>query len=838
MKKLLPIILLGCVSWQASADFTLNISHINDHHSHLNPEDIDLMLPSGEVEVELGGFPRVTAQINAQAARSEHHVKIHAGDAITGDLFYTLFKGEADAALMNTVCFDVFTVGNHEFDAGDAGLKTFLDYLLDGSCDTTVLGSNVSPEVGVSPLAPNAVDDYLKRTAIKSFGDQQVGFIGIDIANKTKQSSSPDETTVFADELETAQTYINELVAMGINQIVLVTHYQYQNDIALAAQLSHVDAIIGGDSHSLLGEQFAEVGLNPQGAYPTRVTNADGDLVCIVQAWQYAAVVGELALNFDDAGALTSCEGTPHLLLGDTFVRDDETLTGDALATVQAELAAISGLTMVTPDANAEMVLADYAAQAEELETTVIGNIAENLCLERIPGQGRSSLCDVSETAERGSDITMVVAEAFREMSVLSDVTIQNAGGVRIDIPAGELTIGDAYRLLPFANTIVNLDMTGAEIKQTLEEAIDVALYVDGGSSGAYPYAAGLRFDVAAGRAFGERIQNLEVKVKGSDSWASIDPSEFYLVATNSFIASGGDGYDTMKRVFNDPLRAEDTFLDYAQAFVDYVEARGTVGKLPTEDYSTRRYCATYDCGGISDLWWDEDKGGYGVSIKRLDNRVVVRIYGYDAEGQPYWSTLEGIPVTDESDAGFTAGGDVYTYRYDGQAIGGQWSRDNVTPTIIGSGSLVYDKSADTVALSVRTSEGDYDLDLTRFNGNDRQAGDGVYWAPDKSGQGLYVSNRASRVFVQWFVYDENGQSAWYTIEPSADDENQYVVYSPSYSGGNPMQAFDPANVVRKAVGTASLTQNNGRSYTLSVTLTAGPNAGQMEVFNLTAFDY
>ena len=78
------------------------------------------------------------------------------------------------------------------------------------------------------------------------------------------KSSSPDATTQFLGEKETAQRYINELKSKGINHIVLLSHFQYKNDLNLAKELSGVDIIVGGDSHSLLGD-FSKVGLNSQG---------------------------------------------------------------------------------------------------------------------------------------------------------------------------------------------------------------------------------------------------------------------------------------------------------------------------------------------------------------------------------------------------------------------------------------------------------------------------------------------------------------------------------------------------------------------------------------------
>ena len=180
----------------------------------------------------------------------------------------------------------------------------------------------------------------------------------------------------------------------------------------------------------------------------------------------------------------------------------------------------------------------------------------------------------------------MLVAHAFREMAKASDIAIQNGGGVRTDIAKGDLTMGDAYKLLPFANTLVEMDMTGAEIKAVLEEALDYALQPDG-STGAYPYAAGLRWHVDTTKPAGQRLSNMEFKGRRDSSWSPLKKAETYKLVTNNYIAGGRDGYLTFKTVKNDG-RYVDTYLDYAQSFVDYVRERGSVGKLPESEYSTQ----------------------------------------------------------------------------------------------------------------------------------------------------------------------------------------------------------------------------------------------------------
>ena len=582
---------------EPTEDFTLNILHLNDHHSHLKPGKGDLLFDDVKTRVELGGFPSAVAKFKELEAdlAGQNIAKIHAGDAITGTLFYSLFDGEADAKLMNEVCFDYFAPGNHEFDGGDAGLKTFLDFLAEGDCNTPVLAANVIPELG-TPLNPVLGTPYLRPYVVTPYGDgQYVAYIGLDIADKTKNSSSPLESTQFLSEVDTAQRYADALTGAGVDKIVLITHYQYKNDLKLASLVSNVDVIIGGDSHTLLGD-FDALGLNSSGPYPTMTTDRNGLPVCVAQAWQYSSIVGQIEVNFDEFGHVADCNGTPHMMIGDSLQQKDadgnrQEITGATRTAVLAAIDANPNLSIVTPDPDAQAILDVFDAEVAVLEQTVIGTVPEDLCLERIPNQGRSSITGCqAQTAVHGGDIQMLVAEAFRVRSFESDISIQNAGGVRIDIPAGDFTIADAYTLLPCANTLVNLEMSGAEIRATIEEGTENAVR-EGGSTGAYPYAAGLRWDMDLSKPFGSRVTNLEYQAKGSTTWVPFDLNATYTVVTNSFAAAGGDGNDTMKAVSAEG-RIVDTQLDYAKSFIDYLEneAGGTLNKLPIDFYSTKTF--------------------------------------------------------------------------------------------------------------------------------------------------------------------------------------------------------------------------------------------------------
>lgn len=594
----------------SAANFSLTLLHINDHHSHLDTETVPLRLATApglreRINVSLGGFARVSTVMKELSATRPNPIKIEAGDAVTGDLYYSLTQGKADAQAMNSVCFDTFTLGNHEFDNHDAGLKTFLSYLRDGNCKTQVLSANThfGPH---SVLNPRVAPGWVKPYVVLERGGQKIGLVGITTADKTKNSSRPDKDTTFSNETATAQAAIDHLTKEGVTHIVLQTHDGYRSDIAMARKLHGVDVIIGGDSHTLLGpESMKQYGLTPSGPYPTMATSQDGKQVCIAQAAQYAYVVGELRVEFNDHGDVIGCDGEPHVLIGTSYTRTDKKkgpLTPHEVDAIKQDIARSNGILLPTvPDPQTMALLAPYKAQKEAFGEKVVATSPQVWCLRRVPGTARSrysstlgDVCNLAPDVQaHGGDVQQLVAEAFLQQGqkyFQADLSIQNAGGVRTDINMGPITVKDIYTILPFKNSLVLLKATGAEIKTVLEEAVDAALGPHG-STGAYPYSAGLRWKVDARKPAGERVSNLEIR--GRDGkYRAFDLHKVWNVATISFLADGQDHYSEFGKITGS--RRTDVGLDYAQTLLDYIANLPghdkILRKLPDGYYSTHRF--------------------------------------------------------------------------------------------------------------------------------------------------------------------------------------------------------------------------------------------------------
>lgn len=180
-------------------------------------------------------------------------------------------------------------------------------------------------------------------------------------------------------------------------------------------------------------------------------------------------------------------------------------------------------------------------------------------------------------------------------------------------IPKGNFTVNDAYTLLPFSNTMFNLVMTGQQIKNVLEDAIN--FYLDpSGSWGAYPRASGLRFDVNEALPFGSRVSNMEVNAKLEGTWSAIDMSATYTVVTNNYIAGSKDGYFEFGNV-DDSLK-EDTFVEYAQSFIEYAESVKVLEPVPADRASTQNW---------SDVV-PPTSGSYKTSVARMAGIMFVLI--------------------------------------------------------------------------------------------------------------------------------------------------------------------------------------------------------------------
>jgi 5'-nucleotidase len=561
---LAPLIMFwaGCATLPPTTptgEYVLRIAHVNDVHAHLDPVNTTVYFDKTKTYLDLGGMPRLAQKVETlRGDGGPDLLLLHAGDAFQGTLYFTKFKGQADLEFMNLLAFDAMTTGNHEFDKGPAVLADFIR-----RADFPVVSANV--DASADPNLSGLIEPYV----IKTLGREKVGILGLTTA-QTAVASQPGDLVAFQDPAASAAKTVAALEAQGVDKIIALTHLGYPEDLKLAAAVPGIDVIIGGHSHTLLGD-FTALGLNPAGPYPTEVTGPQGQKVCVGQAWEWAKALGLMTVSFDGQGRVVSCSGQATLLAADNFKQKDadgkkQEVGPETRDRILELMAGNPEIEYVTENHDFASRLAVYQAQLDSLTHQVVAKVGQDLLHIRRPGRHSSG-----QDLPHGSQIAPHVSQSMYYKANLVgldvDLALVNGGGVRQDLLAGDLTVGDIYTLLPFENTVIVLTMTGDQIKRGLEYGV-------GPEEGAFPYPAGLRYTCDQTRASGDRITRMEVQ--GPDgAWTPVDPRASYRVAVSSFVAGGGDG----NAVFMEPTERYDTGFVDAEVFSDYAAAQGILSR-------------------------------------------------------------------------------------------------------------------------------------------------------------------------------------------------------------------------------------------------------------------
>ncbi len=494
----------------AMADYSLTILHTNDFHARFEPVSKYDGPCSADDNTEgkcFGGSARLVTAIADARARTNNSILVDGGDQFQGTLFYTYYKGKAAAEMMNKMAYDGMTVGNHEFDDGPEVLRGFMD-----AVQFPVLMSNV--DVSAEP----SLAGVLKKSAVIERGGEKIGLIGL-TTEDVDEISSPGPTVIPLDSVTSVQAEVDALTAMGINKIIVLSHSGYATDQIVAANTTGVDVIVGGHTNTYLSNASDRA----DGPYPTMV----GD-TAIVQAYAYGKFLGELNVTFDDAGKLVSASGEP--LVMDAGVSED-TPTKDRIA--------------------------ELAAPLNEIRNKVVAQAADAI-------DGDRANCRTKECA-MGNLVADAMLARVKDQGV--QIAIQNGGGLRSSIDAGEVTLGEVYTVLPFQNTLSTFEVKGSAIKDALENA--VAQYDDPDKDGRFAQVAGITFVINKGNATGERIT--DIMVREGDGFVPLDPEKVYGVVSNNFVRNGGDGY----AMFKDAMNAYDFGPDLADVVVEYMVEQG-----------------------------------------------------------------------------------------------------------------------------------------------------------------------------------------------------------------------------------------------------------------------
>ena len=564
--------LAGC---NLNKPLSLKIAHVNDTHSHFDESFQKLGLPGADGEptltyVQVGGFPRLKSKIDQlrldALKKDKDFLLLHAGDAFSGTLFFSLFKGQLNADFMNLFEFDAMAIGNHEFDLGNKKLAEFA-----ASVEFPLISANTKVKD----------DDALQGTylplTIKMLKDEPIAIVGL-TTEYTEIISSPSDNTRFIKAKRAARKAVKELRQYGVNKIIFLTHLGLEKDRLLAQSVPGIDMIIGGHSPELLGNH-SNIGLGNEFPSPIMETGPKGDPVCIMHSGEYSRAIGVTDVEFSGDGKVESCNGQNVFLVGEVFAQGSEPQPVDYVTQqiIAKYISANANIEIIQKDLTAQAMLDQAKLEIDVFASTVIGATGEPLYHVRLQGD----VHPVGGTIESGSmvapHIAQSMADKMQETSGQPYISVMNAGGVRADL-SGEITVGSAYTVLPFNSTLVSMSVTGETLLNTLSANVSNAYQISGS---AFPYVANIRYAINLIDPATPSVQN--VQIKGLDGiYQPLDLSSKYNLVTTSYLAGGGDLYQ-----FERAVNVTDTGHIDADILVQYIKNKpdGVLNK-PVEDIS------------------------------------------------------------------------------------------------------------------------------------------------------------------------------------------------------------------------------------------------------------
>ena len=450
-----------------------------------------VILHTNDVHGAIAGYAKVAALKDAYEAKGAYVLLMDAGDFIQGDPTVSVSEGATAVELMNMAGYDVVSMGNHEFDYGYENMKT-----LAAAAEFPIVDANVLYNGKV------AFEDNVVFTAPDG---TKIGVFGLDTpetATKAHPAKIQGVTFLAEDKLfDCAKKQVAALEAENCDYIVCLGHLGIDDEstgnrsIDLLKKVSGIDVFIDGHSHSTLGEVTAAT--EAAGIAGTAVTSTGTKL----------ENVGVVTINGESISA-----------------------TVTALADLTAEDA-------------------DIAARAAAIQKEIDDDYGTVFAKTEVALNGEKDPGNRTEETNLGDLICDALVWGAKKNGETVDAAVTNGGGIRASIAAGNITKKDINTVLPFGNTLGIVKVTGAE----LLEALEASTYCTPAAIGGFPQVSGIEFTVDTTVAYDQgdlypgstyygpkSIQRVTIETVGGKAF---DPKATYSIATNDFMAAGGDTY-------------------------------------------------------------------------------------------------------------------------------------------------------------------------------------------------------------------------------------------------------------------------------------------------------
>ena len=446
-----------------------------------------------------GGYARVSAIVEDERAESDAVVVVHSGNVFSPSLFSTVDSGAHAFDMMNRLNITILAPGPHEFDFGPAvAARRFAEARF------PIVLSNVSTRDG-SPLAATT-----RRTLIDVAG-YRLGFMGL-LPQETATTSSPGPLNI-EDPVAATAAVAAELRADGADVVIALGGFDLRDAERIRA--AGADIVLAAQGPAENPSLWLDVHPNGLIARPAE----GGNFLPVIDLHLYR--VAREMMPTDDAAMADGDD--PAEIDPDKFF---ETATQDVVSRWHADVRVRDSARM-QPDRFADTVIAQYYAQFNRQLNEPLATVATTFDTDR------------AALRSGANGFAAFVTDAMRAAAE-ADIALINSGAIRGD---RAYAAGDGFRIrdllaeLPFRNRIITLRLTGQQLSTVLEYGFAAASV----GSARFPQIAGMavRYDPAG--AEGRRVCAVTIAGK------SLDPKATYRLATNEFLARGGDGYDMLK---------------------------------------------------------------------------------------------------------------------------------------------------------------------------------------------------------------------------------------------------------------------------------------------------
>ena len=479
----------------------------------VNAQKSIVILYENDAHCGIDGYTKMAGLRDAiNQSDTAYAAAVCCGDFLQGNTTGAISKGQYIADILRLMDYHALTLGNHEFDYGVPRMRALLEQV-----GTPVVCANLYEAGEQHPMfAPYVIHQY---------GDKKVAYVGACTPETMilEGYSFYDTNGILLYDLkpktfyELIQQAVDAARGEGADYVVLLSHVGETpqsmgfSSHRLVNNTRGIDVVLDGHSHEI----FEGV----------KVKNLDGKEIIVTQTGTQFANVGKLVIT-PDGRFITQLVKSKDIPYANAKVTAATDSIHQKVKAVTSEVVAHSDYTLVVSDENDQWIVRGEETNAGDL-----------------------------------------VADAYR-YAMKADIGMENGGGIRNDINAGDITYGDIIGMLPYDNTLRRIMVSAEQLQQMLIRCTSLVPVLDGN----FPQVSGLRFTV---HSKSHTVSDIEI-LQADGSYAPIDMQRTYSVALTNYNHEGGGFFECFKKC----VVLQESTMRYYEALSDYLHTvlGGTTG--------------------------------------------------------------------------------------------------------------------------------------------------------------------------------------------------------------------------------------------------------------------